>query len=67
MMKPTDTTNVLAWLAECRLRNANSLRNTATGLWLAAACDVIERQFNEIQDARNEMIDRAMKKHEETR
>ena len=53
------TTNVTAWLKECRARNRNAMQNTATGDWLRVACLVIEQQYHEIQAIRNEQIDKA--------
>ena len=31
-----------AWLADCRKRNANSIRNTGVGKWLGQALEIIE-------------------------
>lgn len=62
-MAVDDTTNTMAWVAECRQRNSNSIRNTSTGAWLAVALTIIERQFNEIQDMRNDEIDRATEEY----
>ena len=58
-MSEYPTTNTLAWLKECRARNANAIQNTATGDWLRVACLIIEQQFQDIQAIRNEQIDKA--------
>jgi hypothetical protein len=54
----TCTTNVIAWVKECRRRNSNTIANTYTGKWLDAGLRLIENQYHNIQEIRNSEISR---------
>lgn len=49
--------NVLAWCQECEECNHYAMLNTGTGAWLKTALAIIRQQYNEIQNARNDLID----------
>jgi len=58
--------NVTKFVRDCRERCDNAIRNTATGKWLSQALEIIERQYDEIQDARTDQIAERQIAHEES-
>ena len=54
-MNPVE--NVLAWCNQCEECNHYAMMNTGTGAWLKTALAIIRHQYNEVQRARNDLID----------
>jgi len=54
MAAPVDPTS---WVAECRRKCANSIRNTNTGLWLEQALRCIERQHEELHERQQDELE----------
>lgn len=49
--------NILAWCKSAERACGNSIANTSVGGWLSDAIAIIRQQHNEIQKARNDLID----------
>ena len=58
-------TNVLRWTDDKRTRWKNSRRETEIGKDLDTALAIIEAQYDEIQEARNDLIDMTERLREE--
>lgn len=54
-MKPVE--NVLTWCQDAEDACQYAMMNTGTGVWLKTAIAIIRQQYNEIQNARNDLID----------